>query len=75
MLNRVTPPAGQGTNLLGIRYMVLFSANKDTEAMKHSHLGNRYPRRGDYFDAYGAYEAAVENYLGTVDEESDGHHF
>ena len=51
--------------------------------MKNSHLGNRrYSalaleymgygclRRGDYFNAYGAYEAAAENYLGTVHEES-----
>ena len=52
--------------------------------MKNSHLGNRldsataleymgygYLRRGDYVNAYGAYEAAAENYLGTVDEEAD----
>ena len=50
--------------------------------MKNSQLGNRrdsatvleymgygYLRRGDYFNAYGAYEAAVEHYRGTVDEE------
>jgi tetratricopeptide (TPR) repeat protein len=73
--------------------MILFSANRDTEAwkvieislVKNSHLGNRYNsanaleymgygylRRGDYLNAYGAYEAAVENYLGTVVEEPDG---
>ena len=53
--------------------------------MKNSHLGNRrdsataleymgygYLRRGDYINAYGAYEAAAENYRGTVDEEPDG---
>jgi len=53
--------------------------------MKNSHLGNRrdsataleymgygYLRRGDYVNAYGAYEAAAELYIGTVDEESDG---
>jgi tetratricopeptide (TPR) repeat protein len=66
--------------------MILFSANRDTEAwkyleislMKNSHLGCRsdsamslecmgygYLRRGDYLNAYGAYEAAAENYLGT----------
>ena len=28
-----------------------------------------YLRRGDYLNAYGAYEAAAESYLGTVDEE------
>jgi tetratricopeptide (TPR) repeat protein len=53
--------------------------------MKNSHLGSRrdsatvleymgygYLRRGDYRNAYGAYEAALENYRGTVDEEPDG---
>ena len=70
--------------------MILFSANRDTEAwkyveislMKNSHLGNRrdsataleymgygYLRRGDYVNAYGAYEAAAESYRGTVDEQ------
>ena len=52
---------------------------------KNSYLGNRrdvgnvleymgygYLRRGDYSNAYGAYEAAVENYRGTIDEEVDG---
>ena len=73
--------------------MILFSANRDTEAWKYMEislskyleLGNRreiartleymgygYLRRGDYFNAYNAYEAAAENYLGTVDEEPDG---
>jgi len=67
---------------------ILFSANRDTEAWKHteialmkaSYTGNRlliaraleymgygYLRRGDYHNAYGAYEAAAEKYLGTVD--------
>ena len=70
--------------------MILFSANRDTEAWKfmeisltnNLELGNRrdsamtleymgygYLRRGDYLNAYKAYEAAAENYLGTVDEE------
>ena len=53
--------------------------------MKNMHLGNRrdnatvleymgygYLRRGDYLNAYGAYEAAAEIYHGTVDEEVDG---
>ena len=72
--------------------MILFSANRDTEAWKYMEislskyleLGNRldsartleymgcgYLRRGDYLNAYGAYEAAAESYLGTVDEEPD----
>ena len=32
-------------------------------------MGYGYLRRGDYLNAYGAYEAAAESYLGTVDEE------
>ena len=53
--------------------------------MKNSHLGNRrdsgialdymgygYLRRGDYLNAYGAYEAAAESYLGTDLEELEG---
>jgi hypothetical protein len=50
--------------------------------MKASYIGNRllgvaraleymgygYIRRGDYQNAYGGYEAALEKYLGTVDE-------
>ena len=71
--------------------MILFSANRDTEAWKYMEislkknleLGNRrdsastleymgfmYLRRGDYLNAYDAYKAAAERYLGTVDEES-----
>ena len=70
--------------------VILFSANRDTEAWKYMEislsknleLGNRrdsamtleymgygYLRRGDYLSAYGAYEAAAESYLGTVNEE------
>jgi tetratricopeptide (TPR) repeat protein len=32
------------------------------------YMGYGYLRRGDYQNAYGAYEAAAERYLGTVDE-------
>ena len=70
--------------------MILFSANRDTEAWKYVEislttnleLGNRrdsalmleymgygYLRRGDFPNAYGAYKAAAESYLETVDEE------
>ena len=70
--------------------MILFSANRDTEAWKYMEisltknleLGNRldsartleymgygHLRRGDYLNAYDAYKAAAESYLGTVDEE------
>jgi tetratricopeptide (TPR) repeat protein len=31
------------------------------------YMGYGYLRRGDYQNAYGAYEAAAERYLGTVD--------
>ena len=54
---------------------------KEISLTKHLELGNRrdnartleymgyeYLRRRDYFNAYGAYEAAAESYLGTVDE-------
>ena len=53
--------------------------------MKNSHLGNRrtsaialeymgygYLRRADFLNAYGAYEAAAENYLGTSCESQIG---
>ena len=33
------------------------------------YMGYGYLRSGDYLNAYGAYEAAAESYLGTVDEE------
>ena len=70
--------------------MILFSANRDTEAWKYMEislaknleLGNRrdsartleymgygYLRRGDYVNAYDAYKASAESYLGTIDEE------
>ena len=35
-------------------------------------MGYGYLRKGDYLNAYGAYKAAAESYLGTVDEEPDG---
>ena len=77
----------QTSFLLG---MILFSANRDTEAWKYmeisltmnlelgnqrdsamalEYMGYGYLRRGDYLNAYGAYMAAAESYLGTVDEE------
>jgi hypothetical protein len=34
------------------------------------HMGYGYLRRGDYQNAYGAYEAAAEKFLGTVDTRS-----
>ena len=38
-------------------------------AMTLEYMGYGYLRRGDYLNAYGAYEAAAESYHGTVDEE------
>jgi tetratricopeptide (TPR) repeat protein len=35
------------------------------------YMGYGYLRRGDYLNAYGAYEAALEHYRGTVEEEPD----
>ena len=36
------------------------------------YMGYGYLRRGDYLNAYGAYEAVAQSYLGTIDEEPDG---
>ena len=43
--------------------------NRRDSAATLEYMGYGYLRKGDYFNAYGAYEAAVESYLGTVDEE------
>ena len=43
--------------------------NRRDSAMALEYMGYGYLRRGDYLNAYNAYEAAAENYLGTVDEE------
>ena len=46
--------------------------NRRDSARTLEYMGYGYLRRGDYLNAYGAYEAAAESYLGTVDEEPDG---
>ena len=46
--------------------------NRRDSAATLEHMGYGYLRKGDYLNAYGAYEAAAESYLGTVDEELDG---
>ena len=46
--------------------------NQRDSATALEYMGYGYLRRGDYLNAYGAYEAAVENYKGTVLEKSDG---
>ena len=45
--------------------------NRLASARTLEYMGYGYlqVRRGDYLNAYGAYEAATESYLGTVDEE------
>ena len=43
--------------------------NRRYSAMTLEYMGYGYLRRGDYRNAYGAYKAAAESYLGTVDEE------
>ena len=42
--------------------------NRLDSASTLEYMGYGYLRRGNYFNAYGAYEAAAESYLGTVDE-------
>ena len=43
--------------------------NRRDSAITLEYMGYGYLRRGDYLKAYGAYEAAEESYLGTVDED------
>ena len=52
--------------------MNLELGNRRDSARTLEYMGYGYLRKGDYLNAYGAYEAAVESYLGTVDEEPDG---
>ena len=46
--------------------------NRRDSASTLEYMGYGYLRKGDYLNAYGAYEAAAKSYLGTVDEEPDG---
>ena len=43
--------------------------NRRDSAMTLEYMGYGYLRRGDYVNAYDAYKASAESYLGTVDEE------
>jgi tetratricopeptide (TPR) repeat protein len=43
-----------------------------TVARALEYMGYGYLRRGDYQNAYGAYEAAAEKYIGTVDANTGG---
>jgi len=45
--------------------------NRVHSAATLEYMGYGYLRRRDYLNAYGAYEAAAESYLGTVSEEPD----
>ena len=42
--------------------------NRRGSARTLEYMGYGYLRRGDYLNAYGAYESAAESYLGTVNE-------
>ena len=46
--------------------------NRRDSARTLEYMAYGYLRRGDYANAYSAYEAAAESYLGTVDEDLDG---
>ena len=46
--------------------------NRLNSARTFEYMGYGYLRRGDYLNAYGAYKAAAESYLGTVNEKPDG---
>ena len=43
--------------------------NRRDSAITLEYVGYGYLRRGDYLNAYGAYKAAAESYLGTIDED------
>ena len=43
--------------------------NRRDTAMALEYMGYGYLRRGDYLNAYGAYKAAAESYLGTFNQE------
>ena len=43
--------------------------NRRDSARALEYMGYGYLRRGDFRNAYGAYEAAAESFIGTVDEE------
>ena len=44
--------------------------NRRESARTLEYMGYGYLRRGDYLNAYNAYESAAESYRGTVDEEA-----
>ena len=52
------------------KYLELGNRVESARALEY--MGYGYLRRGEYLNAYGAYKAAAESYLGTVDEETDG---
>ena len=76
LLGRILFSANRDTEAL--KYMEisltknLELGNRRESAGSLEYMGYGYLRRGDYLKAYGAYEAAADSYLGTVDEEPDG---
>ena len=46
--------------------------NRPNSAFTLEYMGYGYLRRGDYLNAYSAYKAAAESFVGTVNEEPDG---
>jgi tetratricopeptide (TPR) repeat protein len=49
-----------------------YIGGRHTIARALEYMGYGYLRRGDYHNAYGAYEAAAEKYIGTVYADADG---
>ena len=76
LLGRILFSANRDTEAL--KYMeisltkYLELGNRHESAGSLEYMGYGYLRRGDYLKAYGAYEAAADSYIGTVDEEPDG---
>ena len=49
-----------------------YLGRRQESAYALEYMGYGYLRRGDYVNAYGAYEAAAEKYIGTFQEVTDG---
>jgi tetratricopeptide (TPR) repeat protein len=52
--------------------MASIIGNRHQVAFALEYMGYGYLRRGDYQNAYGAYEVAAENYLGTISDSQEG---
>ena len=63
----------EGWEYLEISLMkAAYIGNRLVVAHVLEHMGYGYLRRGDYQNAYGAYEAAAEKYIGTVYADTEG---